>query len=267
MISFTAAAAIGAAIGALLAGFLARYNLANGYLVAAACFGLAALAASTLPSHDRARNRGKLSLDPLPRIARALSEPLLPFSILIFMVQGYWALRDFAVPLFILEHGYSAMTVGVVFALTSIGGLAGIFLSRRLLSKNPPPAVITAALLVMGVAAIILPLGPLVLLMVGSLFYGTAEAGLSPAITDESTRGVSLREAPEILASVAAVGALAWIIVPILAGILAESGVPFTLLLLLGGMGVIGSYVYARRRWDFERAVPKLSWKRRRRLF
>lgn len=262
---FGLSAAVGAAVGALLGGSFAQYDLARGFGVAAAFFMLAALVSTRLPRHDRPASVGKVVLDPLARLNRAFSEDVRLLALLVFLVQAFWVARDMALPVLLAGRNFTAFEVGVAFSLTALGSAAGMFLARRLLGKNRPAHVLIVGTLLLGVTIVVMPLLVLPLLLGGAFLLGVGEAGISPAASDKVQDEAGHREAPQIIASLQSVGVLAWILAPLIIGLLLEAGVPAWLVLSLTGVAILLSYGALRKEGGLEGIVPDLRLRPRRR--
>ncbi len=259
------AAAAGSAAGALAAGTLATSAFGDAYIFAAACFVGAAFMSNLLPRTAHPRIPAKASLHLTARIDRVLTKRWRPLAIITAGVAAYFSLRDFAVPLMILSRGYSMAAVGLVIGLAGAGGIVGLLIAHRLLSRNKPGKVLALGLLVFAVAATLLPFGPLGIIAAISAISGSGASWRAPATQDEVYSSSSERAAPSILEGLFTLRALAWVAAPIIAGIIIQAGVPAGVLVFIAGAGSLYIYWRAKSEWSPEQYLPSMDVRRRRR--
>lgn len=254
------------AIGAVSAGSLAQqFGLHYAYMFSAIVFFAAGLFALSLPRTPPPRTFKKISSSPLARLSVVFIKPLKSFVFIAFALQAYWAVRDIVLPLVILESG-SVAHVGIVFGAMSLLSGLGALVGRRLLHKNPPPSILVSLLGVGAVCALLMPFGPLLMLGFVAAGFSFSDAAANPALSDAIESVAPKRSAHLIWEGMRVVSALAWVVTPIIIGLLLEAGMPAHMVLFFAGIGMMYTYVRFKREWSPDNFFPRLSVKRKKRF-
>lgn len=255
------AAATGGLAGFLAGGVLAQAAYGHAYILATAAFLTAGFISLLLPdTHERYRKQ-KLELNLLDRLENCFAEKHRLLTWIIIATNAYWALRDLAVPLLLLEMGYGPQTIGILFAIGAASGVASMFLTRHLLEKNHPERVITAALLLAAITSLILPFGGLIILGITYALYLFADAALTPSISDRVEE--TSQQPAKLVKSLAAAAALGWVAAPWAAGVALEAGASLRAVLFVAALLLALVYEAARRKWLAQEAfIPEISFKK-----
>ena len=258
--SFSAAA--GGIAGFLAGGILAQLAYGHAYILATTTLLIAGFVSLALPDNKDRAHKTKIEINLIQRLENCFEEKHRLLTWIIIATNAYWAIRDLAVPLLLVQLGYSISTIGILFAIAAISGVASMFITRRLLEKNHPERVIIAALLLAATASLLLPFGGLIIIGVMYALYVFADAALTPAISDRVEETTPPNQAAPLLKSLAAAAAIGWVAAPWAAGMLLEAGMSLRVLLFVAALGLALVYEATRRAWLAEEAfIPEISFK------
>lgn len=256
-------AATGGLAGFLAGGVLADVAYGHAYLLATTTFLIAGFISLALPEKHHTERIQKVELNLLERLENCFAKKHRMLTAIIIATNAYWALRDFTIPLLLLEAGYGLTTIGILFAIAAISGILSMFFTRHALEKNHPEQVITSALLLATVSSIILPFGGLIIIGVMYALYVFADTALTPSISDRIEETAPPKKAQPLLKSLAAAAAIGWVAAPWVAGVLLEAGLSIRTVLFIAGLLMALIYELARRTYLADESLfPKLSFKR-----
>jgi len=267
LVTLIVATTFSGALGAVGAGFLAtQHGLSYAYVFAGIAFFLSGMIALFLPRTSPPHVFANIPLNPVVRLSYVLKKPFFLLVLIAFSLQAYWAVRDFILPLVIIESGGSVLQVGWVFGAMSVLAGVGALFARRLLYKNDPKRVLVVLLGVGAMFALLLPFGPLIMIGIVASGFSFSESSANPAIFDGVEKNAPKKSSHLIFEGMRAVSALAWILTPVVLGLLLEAGMPARMVLFFAGLGMLYVYVRVQRAFSPEDIFPRLSVKRKKRL-
>lgn len=254
------------AVGAVASGVVAdNFGFSFTYVFAAVLFFLAGMSAILLPRIAPPHAFTKLPVNPVARLQPALKKPVAPLALAAFSLQAYWAVRDFVFPFIVYSAESSVTSVGIVFGAMSLASVIGVLVVQHLLSKNPSPQVLVSAFVVGAGCALLLPFGPVLLLGLAACGFSLSESVASPAISGAVEKATPQRSSHLVCEGFRTVSALAWVITPILLGILLEAGMPARMVLFFAGTGMVYVYLRLQQRFTPEDVFPSLKLRSRKR--
>lgn len=260
-------ALIGGIVGYLLTGYIAKTVVTHGYILAGLSYLLAGFISLRLPAQQQEYYKPTKN-NLLKRIETLFETQHKGLTILTIVLHGYWAVRDFIIPLLILELGYGVREIGILFAIGALAGIGSMYVTKLLLEQNHSEQVLLAALLVAAIVATLLPFGSFVLIGILYAIYVATDSMISPAIqthVEETTPEHTIKQYTKSLSTAAALG---WVISPILAGLLLETQIGIRGVLFIGGVLLLVTYAYLQKEYlPRKKYFPTISLKKTRRRF
>jgi MFS transporter, DHA1 family, tetracycline resistance protein len=250
-----AVAGVATLVGPAIGGVLAPINLAAPLFIAAGLSALTALIAFFLmPESLRAERRTSglvmSNLNPFRTIAAALNRPALRPLLVAFGLMGFaLAILATTVPVFALDVlGWGPTQVGLLLSAVGVtdiivqGGLLGLLL-RRLGEGR----VVILGLGLIGIASgVLVIVGWLVpipaLLVVATLLFAASEGGTGATLQGLLSQATGEDEQGWLAGSMSAIGSIAQLVGPILAGLLyaqVSRTAPYVLIVLVAVVAMV----------------------------